>query len=72
MRYVDQPGLDLRAVPLGEVWVGLIDDPHPHVGIAIRLGEGDRIMLSRLSGLDALDLAGQLTRLSHVIAAPNN
>ncbi len=72
MRYVDQPGLDLRAVPPGQVWVGLIDDPYPHVGIAIRLGEEDRIMLSRLSGPDALDMAGQLARLSYVIAAPNN
>ncbi len=72
MRYVDHPDLDLRAVPRGEVWVGLVDDPFPHVAIAIRLAEGDRVMLSRLSGPDALDLAGQLARLSYVIAAPNN
>jgi len=72
MRYTEQPDQDVRAIPAGEVWVGIIDAPIPYIGIATRLDDDERVMVVRLGAVDALALARVLSRLELALAAPNN
>ncbi len=72
MRYTAEPNQNVRTVPAGEVWVGIIDAATPYIVIATRLDDGERVMISRLSAGDAMDMAGELARLAHELNAPNN
>ena len=69
MRYTEQPDQDVRAVPAGEVWVGIIHSPRPHVAIATRR-DGDPVVVARLNARDALDMAFELARFAHTLDPP--
>ncbi len=72
MRYTEEKNPDLRTVPAGQLWVGIIAAPEPHIGIATQLDDGGRIMVSRLNSRDALEIADELVRLARKLAAQNN
>ncbi|MEJ7567428.1 MAG: hypothetical protein WKF41_04100 [Gaiellaceae bacterium] len=70
MRYTEE-NTDIRTVPAGELWVGIINAPQPYIAIATRLDD-EVIIVSRLSARDALEMAGELVRLSDTLNARNN
>jgi hypothetical protein len=64
---------DVREVPAGEVWVGIIDDPKPHVAIATRRADDDELILvCRFKPNEARLMAQELGRLANTFNAPNN
>ncbi len=71
MRYTDE-NTDIRTVPAGELWVGIIDAPQPYIAIATRLDDGEPAIISRLSARDALEMAEELCRLEVALTARNN
>ena len=70
MHYTEKD-VGVREIPAGELWVGIIAAPQPYIAIATRLDD-EVIIVSRLSGRDALEMAGELCRLELALAAPNN
>lgn len=72
MRYTEEPDQLVLEVPAGETWVGIVDAPKPYVGIAARLDDGERVIVTRLSAREAIDLANELARLAHDLHAKNN
>ncbi len=56
MRYTEQADPRVRDIPGGELWLGTVADPHPHVVLATR----------------AQAMAHELKRLALTISAPHN
>ena len=73
MRRTTELNADVRHVPAGEVWVGVIGADRPYIAVATRRHDDDEaVMLMRLSSSDARDLAVELVRLAAAIEAPQN
>ena len=74
MRYTEKPNQDVREVPAGETWVGIIPNPRPHVAFATKLddNEGELVVLSRFKPQDAYAMGCELIRLAASIQAPCN
>ena len=73
MRYTDE-NADVREVPAGEMWVGMIPNPRPHIAFATKLddNEGELVVLSRFKPSQAFEMGCELIRLAAAIEAPNN
>jgi len=74
-RYTDQPNQNILEVPPHQMWVGIIDQPAPHIALATCGSDedGDDLRLVfRLSADEATQMAGELMRLANTLAAPNN
>jgi hypothetical protein len=64
---------DVREVPAGEVWVGMIDDPAPHVAIATRSEDDDDLVLvCRFKPDEARHVGKEILRLAMTVSAPDN
>ena len=63
---------DVREVPAGEVWVGALAKPRPHVAIATRDKGDDLVVVCRFTAEEAQRLGGELIRLALSISAPQN
>lgn len=72
MRYTAE-NTDVREVPAGEVWVGTVPDPAPHVVIATRSDdEDDLILVCRFKPYEAFRFGEELMRLALAVEASNN
>ena len=76
MRYTEAD-LRVRDIPGGELWLGTVADPHPHVVFATRAqedqnDEDDLVVVWHLEAGEAMTMAHELKRLALTIAAPNN
>jgi hypothetical protein len=73
MRYTTEKDPDVRTIPAGEIWVGIIPKPQPYIAIASRLdGDESLVVCHRLASADAQAMASELVRLAAEIEAPNN
>ena len=70
MHYTEKD-VGVREIPAGELWVGIIAAPQPHIAIATRLDD-EVIIVSRLSARDALEMAEELVQLARALDARNN
>jgi hypothetical protein len=71
MRYTEQPNQDVRSVPAGEIWAGIIEAENPYIVLASRLDE-EMVGLIRCGPVEAREMGKELIRLANVLAAPNN
>jgi hypothetical protein len=71
MRYTAKDP-DIRDVAPGELWVGVMDKPVPHIAIAIGTDDDDVVIVSRFKADEALLMGQELIRCANVISAPNN
>lgn len=62
---------DIHDINPGELWVGVMENPRPHVVIAARSDE-ENIVLSRFDPAEARQIGEQLIRFAHTISAPDN
>ncbi len=72
MRYTPEPNMDVRTVPAGQTWAGIIDAAKPYIVIVSQLDDGDTVVVARLGATDARDMGHELIRLSLELTAPNN
>lgn len=73
MRYTEEKHPDVREVPAGEVWVGMIPEPKPHVALATRSqDEDDLILVCRFRPDEARRMGEMLIRLAMTATAPEN
>lgn len=77
MRRTEQADPRVRDIPAGELWVGTLADPHPHVVLAWRPNPGedesdDLAVIVRLEAGEAIQMGDELQRLAFTIGAPNN
>jgi len=72
MRYTEEPDQHVLEVSAGQVWVGIIAAPTPHIGIATRLEDDTDVIVARFNAGDAMDIAGELARLARELEAQNN
>ncbi|MBA3735176.1 MAG: hypothetical protein H0W90_08265 [Actinobacteria bacterium] len=72
MRYTPEPDMDVRTVPAGQVWAGIIGAEKPYIAIASQLDDGDTVIVARLGAVDARDMGRELIRLSLELTAPSN
>jgi hypothetical protein len=73
MRYTEEKNPDVRKVPPGEVWVGIIPAERPYIVIVSRLdGDEPPVVLMRFGSVEARGVAAELIRLAAEIEAPNN
>jgi hypothetical protein len=47
MRYTAEQNPDLRTVPAGEIWVGVIPADRPYIAIASRLDDSSAVIACR-------------------------
>jgi hypothetical protein len=72
MRYTEEKNPDLRTVPAGEIWVGVIPADRPYIAIASRLDDDEAVIVCRFSSSEAMGMAQELIRLAASIEAPEN
>ena len=75
MRYTEEPNQDVRNIPAGETWVGVISEPRPHVAVATQLEEDDEgtlTLIARLSAGEAHQMGTELIRLARSLEAHHN
>ncbi len=72
MRYTEEADASVLEVPAGQVWVGIIAAPTPHVVIANRLDDGSSVAVARFNASDAMGMAAELARLANELDAQNN
>jgi len=63
---------DVREVPVGEVWVGVISIPRPHVVIATRSKTDGDTIVARFKPFEARRMGEELIRVALAVDAPNN
>jgi hypothetical protein len=71
MRYTEEKNPDLRTVPAGEIWVGVIPADKPYIAIAFWLDD-DLVIACRFGASEAMGMAQELVRLAASIEAPKN
>lgn len=72
-RYTEERNPDVRTVPAGEIWVGIIPADRPYIAIASRLdGEDSPVVCHRFGSVEARGMAAELRRLAAELEAPNN
>jgi septum formation inhibitor-activating ATPase MinD len=67
MRWTKQRNPDIRDVRDGELWVGIMDDPRPHIALATK--NDGKLFVSRFSAKDARDMGLQLIDFADVLDA---
>jgi hypothetical protein len=73
MRYTAEKDPDVRTIPAGEIWVGVIHAERPYIAIASRLdGDESPVVLTRFGSAEARGMAEELIRLAASIDAPRN
>ncbi len=72
MRYTEQTDPNVLEIPAGQVWVGIIAAPTPHVVIANRLDDGSSVAVARFNASDAMGMAAELARLANELEARSN
>lgn len=75
MRRTEEPNSDLRTVPAGETWVGIVMEPRPHIAIATHLDADDEetlTLIGRYSAGEAAQMGTELIRLANSLTAPDN
>jgi hypothetical protein len=73
VRYTAEPNPDIREVPAGQLWVGTVLEPSPHVVLATRQEDEEPLALVfRFEAAEAILLAQELISLANTISAPNN
>ena len=63
---------DVRTIPAGEIWVGIIAAPKPYIALAARPAGDTGAMVTRFGSAEALAMADELIRLAARLEAPNN
>lgn len=71
MRYTAE-NVDVREVAAGELWIGVIPQPVPHVVICTRDSHDDAVNVSRFRPHEARQMGEELIRLALTVDAPNN
>jgi hypothetical protein len=73
MRYTEERNPDVRTVPAGEIWVGIIPAARPYIAIASRLnGDESPVVCHRFGSVEAQGMAAELVRPAAELEAPNN
>lgn len=73
MRYTEERNPDVRTIPAGEIWVGVIPAKRPYVAIIARLdGDESPVVVTRFGAVEARGMASELIRFAAEIEAPNN
>ena len=73
MRYTEEANPDVREVPAGQVWVGVIDKPVPHVALATASKEEDDLtVVCRLKPEEARQMGEELIRVALTVIAADN
>ena len=73
MRYTEEENPDVRTIPAGEIWVGIIPADRPYIAIASRLdGETTPVVCHRFGSVEARGMAAELIRLAAELEAPRN
>ena len=72
MRYTAEKDPDVRTIPAGETWVGIIPLPRPYIAIASRLDDGKAVAVVRCGAQDAYEMGLELIRLANTLNAENN
>jgi hypothetical protein len=72
MRYTAE-NADVRSIPAGETWVGIIPLPRPYIAISSRLdGDNAPVAIVRVGAVEAVEMASELVRLARKLDALNN
>jgi hypothetical protein len=71
MRRTAERNADVRTVPAGEIWAGIIEAENPYIVLASRLDD-EMVVLIRCGPKEALGMSKELIRLANELAAPNN
>jgi hypothetical protein len=71
MRRTTERNADVRTVPAGEIWAGIIEAENPYIVLASRLDD-EMVGLVRCGPEEARAMGKELIRLANVLAAPNN
>lgn len=71
MRYTEERNPDLRTVPAGEIWMGVVPADKPYIAIATQL-DADVVIACRFSASEACEMAAEMVRLAASIEAPRN
>ncbi len=71
-RYTEE-NANVRTIPAGEIWVGIILKPRPYIAIASRRHDDDEVVLvCQFGPVQARGMASELIRLAAELAAPLN
>jgi nicotinamide mononucleotide (NMN) deamidase PncC len=72
MRYTEETDPSVLEIPAGQVWVGIIAAPTPHIVITTRLEDDTDVIVARFNASDAMDMAAELARLANALEAQKN
>ncbi len=71
MRYTEQPDQDVREVPPGEVWVGVLEDP-ARVVLVTPSSDGGVILMCSLKPDESRQMGAELIRAAATVLAADN
>jgi len=74
MRRYTEANADIRSIPAGEIWIGIINAPKPYIALASRPDgdEDEPVMVCRFGSAEAKGMAVQLLEYAASLEAPNN